>query len=238
VRTFPTVLNSWIRIFLQLVKKFPDFTKLEGPYHVHKNPPVVYILSQINPVHILHVVFWTHCNITLQSMSRPQVSNYKFVHIYNSSTPCSSNPLWICNQNNFWWRAFHMTRNINNNMFSSHNPSLPLILPFPFLSILLLTLFNQTVLSHWAKHWRICSGHKRTQLAMKQLSLLVQVFPPEVTCSAVQETPCISDTNAFTVSTKNLPLIPISSSFKRDHALRTCSTNNHFNVDLTSTPRY
>jgi hypothetical protein len=39
-------------------------------YRVHKNPPLVSVLSQINPVPKLHLIFQIHINIILLSMPR------------------------------------------------------------------------------------------------------------------------------------------------------------------------
>jgi hypothetical protein len=86
-------------------------------YRVRKRPPIVPILSQVNPIHTLPFYFFTiHTNIILPPTFRSSWWSLPFylAHQYHVCIPllpyecyisCLSHPLWLNNPNYIWRRV-------------------------------------------------------------------------------------------------------------------------------------
>jgi hypothetical protein len=104
-------LTAWSRALLvklvapQLVKKLPHILwNLKVHYHIHKIPPLIHVLDQINPVHALPSYFFKiYFNTVLTSTHRSckWYASFRFPHLYVciSHPPCfvmyPSHPLSI-----------------------------------------------------------------------------------------------------------------------------------------------
>jgi len=93
----------------QLVTKFPTFWISKVHYCIHKHPPLVHVLSYINPVHASpsHLLK-IHFNIVLPSLPRSpkwplslsSPTKILYAHVHMSNPSHSS---WFDHPNNIWW---------------------------------------------------------------------------------------------------------------------------------------
>lgn len=111
-------LTPWSRVLLRsCTEENPCLVwNQKVHYHVHKSPPWVTTMSQMNLLYNLQIYFpKIHFTIIILSMCRSsewslhfRLFNQNFVHIHHLSHPCymicSSHPPWF-HPHNIWWRV-------------------------------------------------------------------------------------------------------------------------------------
>jgi hypothetical protein len=131
-------LNPWSRVFLekltvsQLVKKFSRLLQSHKVHYcVQKSSSVDYILSYINPVHILTPSFQkVHFNIILPSTSKSpkwsllsRFSGQNFACISHLSVPATCSACIILldlnHPNNSWWKVKITKRSVYTHTHTS-----------------------------------------------------------------------------------------------------------------------
>jgi len=86
-------------------------------YHVHKSPPLVPVLNQMNSMHSIPSCFFEkHCNIICPSMPKSSNLSLSFKPSHQNSVctsplphmhhlPCPTHSPWFCHWNNVWWQV-------------------------------------------------------------------------------------------------------------------------------------